>query len=107
LIEEGKVDPECKQLGVPAICIAAAAPETDKLIEYLVTVGANVNATIKYNWNALHYAACYGKSDTVKLLVSLGGNFKAKNNGGETPLQLAQNQEHKEIVEFLKQVERR
>jgi ankyrin repeat protein len=111
LIEEG-VDPNCKEYGCPAICSAAKNEKRmNKMIEYLISVGADINGrnlnpgTI--DWNALHSAAYYGQFESVKLLVSLGCDFKAKENTGKTPLQFAQLYERKDIVEFLKQIEQK
>jgi ankyrin repeat protein len=106
LIEEEKVDVDCKEHGFPAIC-GAAEYRNCKMIEYLISVGANVNAKEKYiKWNALHYAAAFAGMETVKVLISLGCDFKAKDNSGTTPLHLAQKRKEQkdQIVDFLKQV---
>jgi ankyrin repeat protein len=114
LIEEGKVDVDCKESGFPPICDAAWEGNIE-MIEYLVSVGANINAkaddiNAKHNGNvnnrnALHSAACTSQLKTVKLLVSFGCDFKAKGNDGKTPLQLIQGKGNRTVVEFLTQVE--
>jgi ankyrin repeat protein len=59
LIEEGKVDVDCKEGGLPPICNAARLSCID-VIEYFLSVGANVNARQRSSgWNALHSAAYY------------------------------------------------
>jgi ankyrin repeat protein len=106
LIEEGKVDPDCKEFGFPPIC-GASSEGYNKMIEYLVSIGANINAKDKYDQNALHHAVIYGQLRTMQLLISLGANFNVKNYDAKTPLQLAQEENKKEIVEFLKEVEQK
>ena len=39
---------------------------------------------------ALHYAAGYGRSNSVKALVGAGADVSATNDSGKTPAQLAQ-----------------
>jgi ankyrin repeat protein len=103
LIEEGKVDVDCKG-GIPILEVAAQG--SNKMIEYFNSIGANINAKREnFDWNALHFAAANGHSETVKLLVSLGCDFKAQDWKGKTPLEVAQQQNKKEVVEFLKKVE--
>jgi ankyrin repeat protein len=107
LIEEEKVDVHCKKFGFPAVCWAASSGR-QQVIKYLVSVGANVNTQDKpHGWNALHRAVLFGQLETVQLLISLGCDFNAKDNDGLTPIQLAQEQGTKEIVEFLKLVEQK
>jgi ankyrin repeat protein len=107
LIEEGKVDVECKEYGRPAI-LNAAWKGNNRFIEFLLFAGADINGKIKNTYhNALHFAAFKGKIETVKLLVSLGCDFKAKTADGKTPLQEAENAMETNVLHFLKQVERK
>jgi ankyrin repeat protein len=106
LIEECKVDRNCKEYGIPAVC-SAAWEGSCKMIEYLLSVGANINAKDKLNQNALHCAACNGHLETVKLLVSLGCDFKAMDSTRKNPLQVAQQYGAKKIVEYLTQVQQK
>jgi ankyrin repeat protein len=106
LIEEGKVDPDCKKIGIPAIC-SASKGGNNKMIEYLLSVGANINAKNMNGQNAIHLAAYFVKLETMKLLVSLGCDFNAKNGDGKTPLQVVQKYGKMESVAFLKQVEQK
>jgi ankyrin repeat protein len=106
MIEEGKVDVDCKEDGASPIT-GAATVGNNKIIEYLLSVGANINAKISEDWNPLHVAACYSQFDTVKLLVSLGCDFNAKDKQGKTPLKWAQQALQDEIAEFLTQVQQK
>jgi ankyrin repeat protein len=126
LVEERKVDVNCKEYGIPAIC-SASASGNNKVIEYLLSVGANINARNTNGDNALHKAASsrkneriesltYGQQpmgeniivETVKLLVSRGCDFNAKNNSGQTPLEVAQKSSFDAVlvIEYLKLVQK-
>jgi hypothetical protein len=101
LLEEGKVDADCKDFGTPPLFPAAETGNT-KLIEYLLSVRANINMKREgTNWNALHYAVHYGEFKAVKLLVSKGCDFNAKDKKGKTPLLLAEEKQKQQIVAFL------
>ena len=63
--------------------------ETIKLretVKFLLKKGANVDATDDKNWTALHFAANFGRSRTVQLLLLAGADADAKNSDGRTPL---------------------
>jgi ankyrin repeat protein len=77
------------------------------MIKYLLSVGAHINFKNNFGSNSLHYAVRNDKFDTVKYLISLGCDYRAKNKDGETPLQRAQQGGKKEILFFLKAVERK
>jgi ankyrin repeat protein len=103
LIEERRINVDCKEDGTPAIC-GAAREGHNNMIEYLLSVGANINAKNMHDRNSLHFAAFEGKFETVKLLVSLGCDFNAKDENGDTPLQHALEMNETSSAEFLKQV---
>eukprot|EP00919_Chromeraceae_sp_WS-2016_P008024 GHVR01018962.1.p1 GENE.GHVR01018962.1~~GHVR01018962.1.p1 ORF type:complete len:165 (-),score=36.01 GHVR01018962.1:267-761(-) len=74
--------------------------EMDELLSYLER-GMDVNYVDKYNNTALHKASANGHLDIVKLLVD---TYKAKsipNQSGNTPLNWAVQNRHKEVVRFL------
>ena len=53
--------------------------------------GANVNATpTGSSWTPLHLAANEGSEATCRCLLDGGADLYARNNAGETPLQLAE-----------------
>lgn len=73
------------------------------IVELLLTHGANVN--VKENWQGrtpLHEAAWGGKEDMVELLVTKGADINARTNANLTALDLAKQNDHTEIVEFLR-----
>ena len=55
----------------------------------------------KDRWTLLHYAARYGQLETVKFLVERGANINAKNNYRKTPLDIAKEEGHTEIINVL------
>ena len=66
---------------------------------------------IPSGYTALHYAARNGQTEILKLLLSNGADVNAKNrkyyssgyeDGDITPLDLANSEEHTEIIELLK-----
>ena len=64
--------------------------------------GANIEAKVTLNdkdgWTPLYFASNYGKTDIVKYLVSKGANKNAKDNSGQTPYDLAGNDEIRNIL---------
>ena len=50
----------------------------------------------------MHYAASVGHKDVVELLIAKDADVNAKNRKGKTPLSLANEKGHKEIVELLR-----
>lgn len=58
---------------------------------------------IKEGYTALHYAARNGQTEILKLLLSNGADVNAKYEDRDiTPLDLANSEEHTEIIELLK-----
>ena len=58
----------------------------------LAKAGANLNAKTKPHageHTALHFAVHSGKFDLVRLLVQLGVEIDAKNNQGQSPLEMS------------------
>ena len=45
-----------------------------EMAEWLVTRGADVNATMHTGWTAMHAAAKQGHADILKMLLDKGGN---------------------------------
>jgi len=60
-----------------------------KVVEYLITHGAYVNATGAYGMTPLHFAADSFNVDIVKFLIERGADVNAKCNEGDTPLHYA------------------
>jgi ankyrin repeat protein len=70
--------------------------------ELLIVKGADVNAKVFSNGSTpLHRAAVDGHKDVAELLIAKGADVNIKDNLCRTPLEVAKEQEYKEIVELL------
>jgi len=80
-----------------------------ELVQLYYSKGGNVHVMDKEKWNALHYSASSLKNqlETTKYLISVGVDYKANNYNGKTPLELAKQNKNMEIVQFLKEVEKK
>ncbi|KIY99706.1 Ankyrin repeat domain-containing protein 2 [Monoraphidium neglectum] len=63
--------------------------------------GASVDLLDNNKNTALHYAAGYGQAESVRLLLDSGADKAAKNEDDKTALEVAQLNEHTEVVELL------
>ena len=70
-------------------------------IAILVAPGADINAWGDLHYTPLHSAAMTGQITAVRKLLELGGNPALPNEFSETPLQVARNGGHEEIVSLL------
>ncbi len=79
-----------------------AAFGTREMVEYLCRRGADVNRGQRSS--SLHYAACFGRSSIVRLLLTYGGNVDLHDEDGRTPLDKArerQDDSHQEVIDIL------
>jgi ankyrin repeat protein len=85
----------------------SARKSTEGSVQMLLsTTPININAKDKTHRTALHWAAASGKVDMVRLLASgdegrLRARLDVTNNRGRTPLHLATDNNHIEIVRIL------
>jgi len=80
----------------------ATAFGTAEMVEYLINKGADVNKGQRSS--SLHYAACFGRVNIVKLLLRHGANPEIRDEEGKTPLDKARErgeENHREIVQIL------
>ena len=71
-------------------------------VEYLLEHGADVNRGVKSS--SLHYAACFGRPNIVKLLLQYGADPELRDEDGHTPLEKAQergDEWHRQVMEIL------
>lgn len=61
----------------------------------------DINDTNSFGDNALHCVCVWNDFDSVKLLVENGINIEQKGEGGFTPLKVADEFGHQEIVNYL------
>ena len=68
------------------------------LIKYPET---DVNAQDNDNTTALHQCSSYGYLEICTLLIEHGAILDLKNKNGQTPLEIAAEQKHSEIINLL------
>jgi len=76
-----------------------------KIIGYLIEKGANINFRDQRGVTALVWAAWAGKLENVVYLVDHGADVNVKCSNSDwnmTPLLMAINRNHKEVVDYLK-----
>ena len=60
-----------------------------QIVERLISLGADVNATNATGWTALHAASFIGARRLVSLLINKGAKIDVTNGCGQTPMSLA------------------
>ena len=63
----------------------------------------NVSQTDQYGNTALHYAAVQGNKETIKLLMEQHASIKDKNKAKKTPVQLARENKHPELANWMEE----
>lgn len=72
-----------------------------EVVKYLLSEGADIEATFKTGFTSLYIAAQKGHLEVVKTLVEYGANIDAAAEHGATPLYIASQNGHKEVVQYL------
>jgi len=88
-----------KEQGTPLH--SAAASGHIKIVEYLLSKGADVNARNAVNQNPLLYAAYHGHAEIVNLLLEKGAEFKEQDMYGRNVLHYPAREGHNRVVEIL------
>ena len=70
-------------------------------MEYLVGLGAEVNAKSDSGWTPLHGAAHGDSLSVAEYLVGLGAAVNAKTDNGSTPLHTAAHRDSLSVAEYL------
>ena len=83
------------------------AKNFEEITKILISEGADVNDQGKEGYTPLHLAAEFGRKGVAKL-ISKGAKVNSRSRGGffkkgKTPLGLAVNAGHQEVVDLLKQ----
>jgi ankyrin repeat protein len=98
LISQGASLNEYNNMGCPPVTVATRFD----MVRLLVSRGADVNGAMSGNGRTrLHIACMTGKLDVVKFLVANGADVNVKTHGGQTPLSIAEERGHTEIVAIL------
>ena len=90
--------PQMGPLACAASCIRNRKASAE-IVGMLLEAGAKIDGS-----GALHEACCNGRLDVVRILIESGANVNERGirRDGKSPLMLATEQGHEEIVEVLK-----
>jgi ankyrin repeat protein len=81
---------------------SAMAVGRNDIARTLIAHGADVNAKAANDLRPLHTAAARGNLESATLLLDHGADINATSNDGKTALAYAEERNHPEMVEFLK-----
>lgn len=65
--------------------LLAAESGCEPTVQYLLDMGADVNAQNDFDQAPLHAAACYGHEGVMRLLIDYGANPDLEDENGDTP----------------------
>ena len=88
--------------GITPLMTASGFGKVDAM-KLLLAKGADVNAKTPGNYTALMQAAMVGQTEAVKILLDAGADPAVADNGGRTAAKYAEDKDHKDIVDMLKQ----
>jgi ankyrin repeat protein len=104
LLDHGaNVNPRNEWTGFEPLHFAVDNKHTE-IVKVLVDHNADMQAVDYSGWyNPLHHAARNGFMEAVQYMVEKGADINVKTHGGQTPLDIAKQHHHQEIVEFLEE----
>ncbi|KAM6218814.1 arf-GAP with SH3 domain, ANK repeat and PH domain-containing protein 3 isoform 2-T2 [Rhynchocyon petersi] len=99
--------PEGQEPGELALHLAVrvANQASLPLVDFIIQNGGHLDAKAPDGNTALHCAALYNQPDCLKLLLKGRALVSAVNEAGETALDIARKQQHKECEELLEQAQ--
>ncbi len=83
-----------------ALHVASDCGNSD-IVEFLLSLGADIEARDKHGSTPLHLAALAGNDEIVEQFVMAGANLDAQDRSGWTPLHEAASKGHSSVVETL------
>uniref|UniRef100_A0A915PQB4 E3 ubiquitin-protein ligase n=1 Tax=Setaria digitata TaxID=48799 RepID=A0A915PQB4_9BILA len=101
-VESGQVDANFTDDVGQTLLNWSSAFGTVEMVTYLCDKGADVNKGQRSS--SLHYAACFGRSDIVKILLKYGANPDLRDEEGKTALDKAHErseEEHQLVASIL------
>ncbi|KAL3982231.1 HECT-domain (ubiquitin-transferase) family protein [Acanthocheilonema viteae] len=101
-VESGQVDANFTDDVGQTLLNWSSAFGTAEMVTYLCDKGADVNKGQRSS--SLHYAACFGRSDIVKILLKYGANPDLRDEEGKTALDKAHErseEEHQLVANIL------
>ena len=78
-----------------------------EVVHYLLEQGANRDKANNRGYTSLHWAARFGHLETAKLLMVYGADLNARTDRGELPIDLADEEEHEEVAQAIRDEPRR
>ena len=100
LDDGGDVDAHMEDERVTLLMLAAAA-DRERLVELLITRGADLDKLCGMGCTALTYAAFDGSVTIVRRLLCAGANAAHSSKDGNTPLDAAMKMDHREVAGVL------
>lgn len=91
----------CEGLSLNVQMISAIFEDSPQKIKELVDLGFDINDCTTIVMPPLHRAALYGKTEAVKMLLSLGANKNLKDKDSKTALYWATKRNHTDIISLL------
>eukprot|EP01039_Chlorochromonas_danica_P010314 gene10314-11414_t len=82
-------------------CAPGGPLHRERCVQLLLENGCHANAKDFQDFTALHYAAMWGWTKTMKVLMEHGGNINARTTAGRTPLMYAVEFEQEDCVVWL------
>ena len=79
----------------------AAVAGQYKIVDFLISKNANINAETIKGETPLHLAVSRGREKIVKLLILKGADVNVRNKYGNTPLQIAKTNGYQETAKLL------
>ena len=83
---------------------SAASGRHHEVCRVLIAAGADVNATQRHEFTALHAAAKHGDAELVELFLSAGADPTARTEAGDTPADTAEAAGHVDVARRLREV---
>jgi ankyrin repeat protein len=81
--------------------IEAIKNNNNKVVEFLLSQGANIESTDNDGNTLLHLAASNGSKELVEFLLSKGADIESVNNNGTNILLAAATNKSKDVIEYL------
>ncbi|EAX98840.1 ankyrin repeat protein, putative [Trichomonas vaginalis G3] len=91
--------PEFLSYGPPMICVAAYF-HAEKIVDYLINVGVNLDFKDSRGMNVIHYAAAGGSLSICKMLDNECNMFKREDSEGNVPMHIAAMYNSVDIVKY-------
>ena len=108
LLEKGANVEAYNAIGNTPLCLACTGECKDIAIQILNKKENLANKKDKRNFTPLHYACWAGKLEIVALLVEkYNAHINIRSQSGKRPIDLAKDENHTAVVEYLQQIEKK